>query len=191
MATLGLNPVVGANYQKYWWLFLVRGLLALAIGVFALMFPVAALSTLVLFIGAYFVVDGVVAIAKAIQILRTDKHWWIVLLEGIAGVIVGLLMFVLPGVSLVTLALLVGVWAVVSGVLAIVSALRLRTHVPGEWLYLVFAVVSIVFGIYVLMQPATGLVYIALMISIYGFIAGVSMIALAFRARSGAPTPVA
>ena len=69
-------------------------------------------------------------------------------------------------------------------VLALVTAFRLRQHVKGEWLYLVFAVVSILFGLYVIVVPAVGLIYITLMISIYGFVAGITLIGLAFRARN-------
>ena len=178
------TPLVAASFRRYWWLFLIRGLLGIALGVCALLFPAATLWALVLLIAAYFLIDGVVAVAKAVQVLRSDPHWWVLLLEGIFGIVAALVIFALPGLSLVTLALLVGYWAIVSGVLAIVSAMRLRAHVPGEWLYLLFAAVSIVFGAYVLFSPVTGLVYIAIVIGIYGFVAGITMLALAFRARS-------
>jgi len=178
------TPIVIDRFRKYWWLFLIRGLLGIALGVFALVFPAATLWAFLLLIGAYLLVDGIATIAKAIQILRSDRHWWVLLLEGILGVVVGLLIFALPGISLVTLALLVGYWAFLSGVLALVTAFRLRQHVKGEWLYLVFAVVSILFGLYVIVVPAVGLIYITLMISIYGFVAGITLIGLAFRARN-------
>jgi len=176
-------PNVSTNVRRYWWLFLIRGLLGLALGVVALPYPGATLAGAVILIGAYLFVDGIVAVAKAIQILRSDKHWWVLLLEGILGIAAGVVIFFWPGISLLSLALLVGYWAIISGVFSIASAFRLRTHVPGEWLYMLFAVVSIVFGILVIAAPAIGLVYIALMIAIYGFVIGVTMIALAFQAR--------
>jgi uncharacterized membrane protein HdeD (DUF308 family) len=83
-----------------------------------------------------------------------------------------------------SLAYLVGYWAILTGALAIVTAFRLRAHIKGEWLYLLFGIVSVIFGGFVLFAPATGLVYIVLMISIYGFVIGFTMIALAFRARN-------
>ena len=179
-----LTPSVAGKLQNYWWLFLLRGLLGIALGVFALMFPAAALGVVVILIGAYLIVDGVIAIFKAIQILRSDPHWWVLLLEGILGVAVGLVIFASPGLSIVTLSLLVGFWAIFSGISAVGASLRVHTHVPGEWLYLVFGIISLIFGIMVVFAPATGLVYIVLMISIYGFVMGVTMIALAFRLRA-------
>jgi uncharacterized membrane protein HdeD (DUF308 family) len=179
IASMPVSGLVG----RYWWLFLIRGLVALALGVFALMYPGAALAGAVLLIGAFLFVDGIVALAKAVQIMRSDAHWWVLLLEGIAGIAAGIVIFMWPGISLLSLAYVIGYWAIISGAFAIGSAVRLRTHVPGEWLYLLFAVISIVFGIFVLAAPAIGLVYIALMISFYGFVSGVTMIALAFSAR--------
>jgi uncharacterized membrane protein HdeD (DUF308 family) len=172
---------VTAGMRRYWWLFLIRGLIALGLGVFAIAFPAATLAAVIFVIGAYLLIDGAVAIVKALQVLRSDPHWWVLLLEGIAGVVAGAIIFLLPGISLVSLALLVGYWAIISGAFAIVAALRMRTHVPGEWL---FAVVSIVFGVVVLRSPATGLAYILIMVCIYAFVSGVTLIGLAFRVRS-------
>lgn len=171
------------NLRKYWWLFLIRGLFGLALGVLALVFPGATLAVAVLLIGAYLIVDGVVAIIKSFS-LRPDKHWWALLFEGILGVIVGLAIFMWPGISLITLAYLVGWWALFTGILAVGAAVRLRAQIQGEWLYILFGIVSVIFGFFVLMAPATGLVYLVLMISIYGFVIGFTMIALAFRAKS-------
>jgi uncharacterized membrane protein HdeD (DUF308 family) len=178
------GPRIAGELRRYWWLFLIRGLLGIALGVFALLYPGATLAIAVILIGAYLIVDGVVAIWKAFSVMRSDAHWWVLLLEGILGVAVGLVIFVWPGISIISLAYLVGYWAIITGVLALVTAFRVRTHVPGEWLYVLFGVVSVVFGFFVLLAPATGLVYIVLMIAIYGFVVGATMIALAFRARS-------
>jgi len=178
-----LKPGVTGSLHRYWWLFLIRGLCGLALGVFALVYPGATLAVVVILIGAYLIVDGIVAVVKALQIVRADAHWWVLLLEGIVGIAVGLAIFAWPGLSILSLALLVGYWAIISGVLAIVSAVRLRTHVSGEWLYMLFGIVSVIFGGIVLFAPKTGLIYIVLMTSIYGFAMGITMLALAYRAR--------
>lgn len=184
MIESALTQRVTSDLHKHWWLFLIRGLLGLALGVFALVYPGATLAAVVFVIGAYLIIDGIIAVAKSIQVLRSDKQWWVLLLEGILGIVVGVAIFVYPGISVLTLAYLVGYWAILSGILAIAAALRLRAHVSGEWLYILFGIVSLVFGLVVLFSPGTGLVYIVLMTSIYGFVIGVTMIALAFRARS-------
>lgn len=182
-----VDPVVSQladNARRYWWLFLIRGLLGLALGVLAILFPGATLAVAVLLVGAYLIVDGIVTIAKAVQIMRADAHWWVLLLEGILSLAVGLAIFVWPGLSILSFAYLVGYWAIITGVLAVVTAFRLRTHIAGEVLYVLFGIVSVIFGIFVLFAPALGLAYIVVMIAIYGFVMGVIMIGLAFRARS-------
>lgn len=179
-----LKARVAGQIQRYWWLFLIRGLFGLALGVYALMFPGATLAVVVILIGAYLIVDGITAIVKAFQVMRSDAHWWALLLEGLLGLAVGLAIFAFPGFSIVSLAYLVGYWAIIRGVVAIFGAMRIRAAVGGEWFYLFFGIVSVLFGCFVLFAPATGLAYIVLMISIYGFVVGATMIALAFRARS-------
>ena len=184
MVAATLKERVTGGFRRYWWLFLIRGLFGLALGVYAIAFPGATLAVVVILLGAYLIVDGVTAVIKGFQVMRSDTHWWALLLEGILGIAVGLAIFAWPGFSIVTLAYLVGYWAIVTGVIAIFSATRMRAHVSGEWFYLIFGIVSVIFGGFVLFAPATGLAYIVLMISIYGFVTGVTMIGLAFRARS-------
>lgn len=179
-----LTGRITSDMRRFWWLFLIRGLCGLALGVVAVLYPGATLAIAVIFIGAYLIVDGIVTVAKAVQVVRSDGHWWVLLLEGILSIAVGLAIFAWPGLSVLSLAYLVGYWAIITGVLAIVTAMRLRVHMPNEWLYMLFAIVSILFGCFVLFAPAAGLVYIVLMIAIYGFVMGVTMLALAFRLRN-------
>ena len=184
MVDATLRQRVAGGFRRYWWLFLIRGLFGLALGVLAIALPGATLAVVVILIGAYLIVDGVTAAINAFQVMRSDGHWWVLLLEGILGIAVGLAIFAWPGLSLVTLAYLVGYWAIITGVMAIFAAIRIREHIKGEWFYVLYGIVSVIFGAFVLFAPATGLAYIVLMISIYGFVTGVTMIALAFRARS-------
>jgi uncharacterized membrane protein HdeD (DUF308 family) len=183
MVASGLTPDVAGNARRYWWLFLIRGLLGLALGVWALLFPGATLAAVVLLLGAFLIVDGIIACVKAFQIMRSDASWGILLLEGILGLAVGIAIYVWPGISILSLAYLVGYWAIFSGVVTIIGAARLRTHVRGEWLYAIFGVISLLFGLFVLVAPTAGLAYIVFMIAFYGFFTGITLIVLAFRAR--------
>jgi uncharacterized membrane protein HdeD (DUF308 family) len=88
-----------------------------------------------------------------------------------------------PGISILTLAFLVGYWAIISGVVSIIAAVRFRAHIRGEWLYVIFGVISLLFGLFVLVEPTAGLAYIIFMIAFYGFFTGITLIVLAFRAR--------
>jgi len=177
-----LEPAV----RRGWWLFLVRGLLALAIGVIAIFDPGATLAALILLLGAFFIVDGVFAVIKAFGVMRSDRSWWLLLLSGIFSIVAGFIVFAWPGLSALTLGYLVGFWAIVTGIFEVMVAISLRRVIRGEWLYVLFGVISIVFGLYVAVVPGLGLAYLTLLIGLYGFIAGFSLIGAALRLRSAA-----
>jgi uncharacterized membrane protein HdeD (DUF308 family) len=165
---------------------LLRGLLALAVGLIAIFDPGATLAAIVLLLGAFFIVDGIFAAVKAFRVMRSDSSWWLLLLSGVIGIAAGVVVFAWPGLTVLTLGYLIGYWAIITGIFEVVVAVSLRREIRGEWLYLLFGIISIVFGIYVAFIPALGLAYLTLMIAIYGFVAGFSLIAAAFRLRSSA-----
>jgi uncharacterized membrane protein HdeD (DUF308 family) len=181
-----LQSALAPAARRGWWLFLVRGLLALAIGVIALVDPGATLAALITLLGAFFIVDGVFAVVKAVRVMRTDSSWWLLLLSGLVSIAAGIVVFAWPGLTAVTLDLLVGIWAIITGIFEVIVAFQLRRVIAGEWLYLLFGVISVAFGVYVLVVPGLGLTYLTLMIAIYGFVAGFALIAAAFRLRSAA-----
>jgi uncharacterized membrane protein HdeD (DUF308 family) len=175
-----LEPAV----RRGWWLFLVRGLLALAIGLIAIFDPGATLAALILLLGAFFIVDGVFAAIKAFGVMRSDRSWWLLLLSGVVSIAAGFVVFAWPGLTALTLGYLVGFWAIVTGIFEVMVAISLRRVIRGEWLYVLFGVISIAFGLYVAFVPGLGLAYLTLMIAIYGFVAGFSLIAAALRLRT-------
>ncbi len=181
-AGTGLSGLAPAA-QRGWWLFLIRGLLALAVGIIALLAPGATLAALILLLGSFFIVDGLLAVLKAFRVLRSDRSWWVLLLSGAISIIAGAVVFAWPGETALTLGYLVGFWAIVTGVCEVVVATSLRREMRDEWLYVLFGVISIAFGIYVAFVPGLGLTYIALLVAIYGFVAGFSLIGAAFRLR--------
>ncbi len=183
---LSATPLAGAA-RSGWWLFLLRGIIALAIGIVAVVDPGATLGALILLLGWFFIVDGVLALVKAVRVMRSDHSWWLLGFSGVAGIVAGLLVFVFPGLTALTLGYVVAFWAIVTGVLELVVAFSLRRALASEILYVVFGAFSVVFGVYVLFVPSLGLAYLTIMIAIYGFVAGFSLIATALRLRRAAP----
>lgn len=179
---VGLIPAA----RRGWWLFLIRGLLALAVGVVAIVDPGATLAAVILLLGAFFIVDGLFAAFKAFAVMRSDASWWLLLLAGIVGIIAGVAVFAWPGLTALTLGYLVGFWAIVTGIFEVMVAISLRRAIRGEWLYVVFGIVSIGFGFAAVVMPGLGLAYLTLIIAIYGFVAGFALIAVAIRLRGGA-----
>ncbi|HTW84591.1 MAG TPA: HdeD family acid-resistance protein [Candidatus Sulfotelmatobacter sp.] len=169
--------------SSHWWLFLIRGLLALALGLAMPWFPLASLFAIAILFGAYAFVDGIVAIAAAIRMNHVDASWWWLLLEGVLGIAVGLITFFYPGLTIVSLAYLLGAWAIVTGILGIISAFRLHMALPSEILWIILGALSVVFGFIVFASPLYGALALVWMISIYAIFAGLVFLGLAFRLR--------
>ncbi|NHZ37126.1 HdeD family acid-resistance protein [Massilia rubra] len=170
---------------RNWWLLAVRGAIAIVFGVLALAWPAVTLLTLAVLFAAFALLGGAVWIFGAIKYRGEDRHWWMLLLLGLVSLAVGVLATFNPAITLLTLILLMGANAVVSGVLDIVIAIRVRKFIRGEWLLLLSGVVSIVFGLIVLLFPlGAGAVLLAAMVGVYAIVTGVLMLVLAVRVRT-------
>jgi uncharacterized membrane protein HdeD (DUF308 family) len=169
---------------SHWWLFLIRGLLALAIGVAAPFFPIATLYAITILFGAYAFIDGAFALVTAFRVRHENHRWIWLIVEGVIGIGVGLYVFAVPAAGLFALVLLLGFWAVFTGAFEVASAFNMRVHVPNEWLWIIIGALSIVFGVFVFFAPIFGLFALLWMFSIYFVVTGIALIALAFRLRS-------
>jgi uncharacterized membrane protein HdeD (DUF308 family) len=168
---------------SHWWLFLIRGVLAILLAIAALAFPGAALLSIAILFGAYAFVDGVVAIYTATKISHAEHRWGWLLAEGFLGIAAGVVTFFYPFATVLALAILLGAWALVTGILGLASAFSARQHIPHEWLWVLGSVVSIFFGIAVFFMPAVGLFALVYLLSFYALLAGVFFLGLAFRLR--------
>lgn len=160
-----------------WWLFALRGVLALLFGALALFMPFAALSAFVLIFGVWAFLDGIHALAAAI----TGWRSWQLVLVGLVGIAVGLLTFFRPGITAFGLYAAIAAWSIARGVLEIAVAIELRKRITGEvWLAL-GGVASIVFGVLMVALPSAGVLALAWLIGIYALTFGVIMLVLGGR----------
>jgi uncharacterized membrane protein HdeD (DUF308 family) len=181
-----LNEHVLENVARQWWALVVRGVLAVAFGVLALIWPGITLLVLAIVFGAYAFVDGVFAGVAAVRAKGTERIPLI--LGAVAGVLIGIITFFWPGATLFALTILIGAWALVTGAFQVVTAIRLRKELPGEWIHLLTGAVSVLFGAMVLFWPASGAVAVAWLVGIYAIIFGVLLISAGLRMhRCGRP----
>jgi len=179
----GIERRLAAILTRGWWRLLVRGLVAIAFGVFTWLRPGLSLATLVLVFGIYCTADGVLGIWTAIAGRNDNDYWWVLLLAGIVGVGVGAVTFAAPGLTAVALLVYIAVWALVKGVLEIATAIRLRKEIQGEWLLVVGGAASVAFGALLLARPGAGVLAVLWLIAAYAVVFGVLLVLLAFRAR--------
>jgi uncharacterized membrane protein HdeD (DUF308 family) len=171
------------SMSDYWWLFLARGIIAVLIGVLALAVPGTTFTLLVILVGLYMFIDGVFAIVHAINHRKTMAWWGWSLFFGLVGVVVGLLVVSNPFAWVVALVYLVAVWALVTGAVEIVSAIRLRKVLKTEAWYILVGALTALFGLSLLFNPLAGVVTLAFVFGFYAIISGAMLVSLAFRLR--------
>jgi uncharacterized membrane protein HdeD (DUF308 family) len=180
---------MASELGRNWWLVALRGVVGILFGIGAFVWPGATLAALILVFGAYVFVDGIFAVIAGIGMRRQLSLWWLVLLEGVAGIILGLLTFRSPDITALVLLTFIAAWSIITGIFEIVTALRLRKVIANEWLLILSGVVSIIFGILLIVQPGAGALSIVWLLGAYALLFGILTLMLAFRLRSLRETP--
>jgi uncharacterized membrane protein HdeD (DUF308 family) len=168
---------------RNWGAIAVRGIAAIVFGLLTFLLPGVTLAALVLLFGAYALIDGLFNVIAAVRRRAGASPWWALLVEGIVGIAAGLVTFILPGVTAAMILYVIAAWAILTGVLEIVAAVRLRRQLTGEWRLVLSGILSIVFGGLVMAAPAAGALAITLWIGAYAIVFGALLLALAFRLR--------
>lgn len=171
---------------KNWWLEVLRGVAAIILGILAFVWPGIVLLTLVLFWGAFALVDGVLAIIAAVKGGNPMPRWWLAI-AGIAGIAAGALTFLMPGLTALVLVTFIAVWAIILGVMEIYGAIKLRKEIDGEWFLILNGALSVVFGILLLWRPGIGAVALVYIIGAYAIIFGVIHVMFGLKLKKHAP----
>jgi uncharacterized membrane protein HdeD (DUF308 family) len=169
---------------SYWWTLLFRGIAAMLFGLAALFWPGLTLFTLIVFFGAYTFVDGVFAIVTGIR--GSGGRRWLLLADGVLGVLVGFIAFFSPGVTALVLLYVIAVWAVLTGVLKVVMAIWLRREIDNEWTMALSGVLWVLLGVVLAVLPGVGLLSLSWLIGVFALGAGLTFLVLAFRVRGQA-----
>lgn len=171
------------NYiVKKWWSFLLRGIIALAFGVLALVWPTKTTIVLVILFGIFALVDGVFDVIQSIVLATKKERWGWVLVKGLVGLLIGILVLARPDIALGVLVILIAVWAIASGFIEIAAALDMPPE-SGRGIVGIVGALSLVIGILLLIAPFTGALAIMIVIGIYAVIAGIVLIVISFFAK--------
>src|SRR5947209_16862565 len=156
-------PMMNAAAQvarHHWWVLLVRGILAILFGIIALAAPGIALLAFIYVFAAYALLDGIAAIVVSLQERNVLRTWWVLLLEGIFGIIFGILAFAWPGETALVLLFLVAIWALGTGILEVISAFVGPGSAGQRWGLGLAGFLSIIFRIILIVVPGDGLLAI-------------------------------
>ncbi len=168
---------------RNWWAVALRGVAAILLGLTAFFLPGVTLAALILLFAWYALVDGVFAIVAAVRAAEHHERWWPMLVEGLAGLAAGVLTLGWPGVTAVVLLYVIGVWAIFVGILKLFGAVRLRRAIHGEWLLVLNGVLSMLFGLLILVFPGGGLLSVVWLIGWYAILRGTALLTLGVRLR--------
>ena len=169
--------------SQYWWVLLLRGILAILFGAVAFAWPGLTLATLILFFAAFVFVDGVFDVFHAFSGRKENENWWVLLLEGLLGVAFGVITWMNPGITALVLMLYIAFWAVATGVLKIIMAVRLRKEIEGEWWMVLSGLASVLFGVIMIARPGAGAMAVLWFIAAWAIVMGVFLVILSFQAR--------
>lgn len=170
--------------KNSWWSLVLRGLLAVLFGILALVWPGITLGVLILFFGAYSLVDGFFSSVGAFAHRKHDKTWWLFFLSGLAGIVVGVLTFLLPGLTVFVLVILIAARALIVGVFEIAAAIALRKTINNEWFLILNALLSILFAVVLFLVPGLGVLALIWMIGITAIVIGILLLAIGIKVRS-------
>jgi uncharacterized membrane protein HdeD (DUF308 family) len=170
--------------KRHWWVPVIRGIAAIVFGVIAFVYPGLTVAVLVLLFGAWVLVDGIFRVIGAIGHRASDKEWGFDLIIGIVGIIIGLLTFHAPQITALALIIYIAAWALMIGATEIALAIKLHREIKGEWFLILMGLVSIVFAVMLLWNPAVGAAALIWIMAWYAVILGVLGIIFGFRLRS-------
>lgn len=168
---------------RNWGWVALRGVAAVIFGVLAFFAPAITLATLVLLFGAFALANGILAIVSAVAHRAGEEHWVAILVGGILSVGAGLVTLFMPGITAIVLLYWIAAWAIVTGIAEIVTAIRLRKLLAGEWMLILAGALSVLFGAFLFLRPAVGALAVVLWIGAYSIVFGVVFIGFAFRLR--------
>jgi uncharacterized membrane protein HdeD (DUF308 family) len=175
--------VFSSILSRFWWMTLLRGVISILFGVLIFTQPGMSLKALTLLFGAFVFVDGFTSVVSAFGGRKQNENWWILLLVGLCGIGVGILTFVSPDITAIVLLFYIAAWAIASGLMEIVAAVRLRKEIKGEWWLAISGLLSLAFGVFLMARPGVGVLAVLWTIGTFSIAFGIVLVVFSFRSR--------
>ena len=168
---------------RQWWVLVLQGVLGVAVGVLAILSPDIALATIALLFGAWAILSGVSQLAAGWRVAEARGRSWPFLLSGAVSVVAGILAVLFPGITILYLVLLLGVWILVSGAMEVYTAWQIRNEVTGEWILALAGIARIAVGVIIVAMPIIGAVLTVALFALWALVGGIAALALGWRLR--------
>ena len=178
-AAAGLKSRVSGKMGNVWWAFMLRGLLALGLGVSALIWPKLTLALLVRLIGIYALLDGAAGLISGIRGRDLQSY----LLPALVSLAVGAVLLFWPGLTVKWLLIILGIWTLLHGANLFLAGRNAAQNDPNRGLLLTIGVVLAVIGLVLIVWPGAGAVTISWLVAALAFVVGAMLVFLALRLR--------
>lgn len=168
---------------KSWWSLVLRGAIAVLFGLLAFASPGITAATLVFWIAIFLFIDGLLALFAVIRDWKAREDKWLGVLEGALGIVLAILMFRAPELTLLFVVMYVGIWAIISGISRVAMAIQLRKEIEGELWLAISGVISVLFGILIIAQPGIGVATLMWMLGLFAVLAGIVLIIIGLKVK--------
>lgn len=172
------------NLAKMWWLLALKGVFAILFGILILAWPGLTIGVLVIIYGVFALVGGILSMIISLFSIGKYSNWWVMFLEGVLGFIVGGIVLKWPAISLLLLVIIIGIWAIISGIAQIITAFFVRQQIKNEWLMALSGLISLLFGLLLFSWPISGIIVLSWLIGFYALLLGIFLIVFGFQVKT-------
>ncbi|HKH62414.1 MAG TPA: HdeD family acid-resistance protein [Flavitalea sp.] len=159
------------------------GLMSLLFGILCFAWPDITLVALVWLFGISIIGQGIAFVSSAVTHRKEEDQWWVLLLIGLINIVAGLLAIFYPGISALFLVALMGITWLITGIIEVIAAIRLRKEIENEGWLILGGLLSVIAGAYILVSPGSGALAILWLIALYAIIFGILLILLGYKAK--------
>ena len=184
MTTASIRETAGTA-RKYWWIMLIRGVLAIALGVMMIAWPKATVQVAIFLFGLYFLLDGIASLIMGFMSGRAGEKWGWLVFVGVLDIAAGIVAFVWPQATALVLLYVIAFWSILVGAMAVFGAFSLKSAGAREWGWVLFGgIISLIFGIILLIAPGNGILGLIWLVAIWAILFGILLIVNSFVVRS-------
>ncbi len=168
---------------NYWWVYLVKGILAICFAVLALTMPDKTVVLLSVLFGLYLVIDGIISAVFALFSIGKGKNWGMPLLQGIVELLIGILVLNYPQATVGFVLFLVALWLIMSGIIMLIMGIKVRDESEEEWLLMAYGIIALFLGIILMANPQASVLFLTVMFGISALVSGIVSVSFAFKVR--------
>jgi uncharacterized membrane protein HdeD (DUF308 family) len=172
-----------AAAARLWWVLVIQGIMGIAFGILAILFPGLALVTLAYIFAIWAIVSGLSHLGEGMRVAEARGRSWPFAVIGVISLLAGVLAVIVPGITVFGLVLLLGAWLVTQGAMEVYTAYRIRREITGEWILALVGIVRTLIGLVILALPVIGALLTATLLAVYAIVAGVTALTLGWRLR--------